>query len=51
MPSHPSPDTVRDRFGDLTVWKRSDQWVPHKPLLVLYALAELERGERWVSFR
>jgi putative restriction endonuclease len=51
MPSHPSPDTVRDRFGDLTVWKRGDQRAPHKPLLVLYALAELERGERWVSFR
>jgi putative restriction endonuclease len=33
------------------VWKRGDQRAPHKPLLVLYALAELERGERWVSFR
>ena len=51
MPSRPSPKTVRDRLGDLTVWKRGDQRAPHKPLLVLYALAELERGERWVSFR
>ena len=51
MPSRLSPDTVRDRFGDLTVWKRGYQRAPHKSLLVLYALAELERGERWVSFR
>jgi putative restriction endonuclease len=45
------PSPVRDRFGDLTVWKRGDQRAAHKPLLILYALAELERGERWVSFR
>jgi len=46
----PSP-SVLDRFESLSVWKRGTQRAPHKPLLVLYALAELERGHRWVSFR
>jgi putative restriction endonuclease len=45
------PSEVRDRFEDLTVWKRGSQRAPHKPLLVLYALGELERGTRWISFR
>ncbi|PEN14289.1 HNH endonuclease [Longibacter salinarum] len=43
-------DTIRSRFEELTVWSRGDQRAPHKPLLVLYALAELERGNRWVGF-
>ena len=42
--------TIRSQFEDLTVWSRGDERAPHKPLLVLLALAELERGNRWVRF-
>jgi putative restriction endonuclease len=43
--------TILRRFEELTVWRRGDQRAPHKPLLVLYALAEVERGGRWLEFR
>jgi putative restriction endonuclease len=43
--------TILRRFEELTVWRRGDQRAPHKPLLVLYALAAVERGGRWVAFR
>jgi putative restriction endonuclease len=46
-----SSSSIREQFASLSVWKRGTQRAPHKPLLVLYALAELERGHRWVSFR
>lgn len=36
---------IRARFDDLTVWKRGDQRAPHKPLLLLYALARYARSE------
>jgi len=32
-------------FGAITVWKKGDQRAPHKPLLVLYMLGRLSRGE------
>lgn len=32
-------DDLRARFSNLTVWKHGDQRAPHKPLLLLYALA------------
>src|SRR5262245_33175915 len=36
---------IRRRVRDLNVWKRSDERAPHKPLLLLMALARLQRGE------
>lgn len=36
---------VRRRVRSLNVWKRGDERAPHKPLLLLYALGRLQRGE------
>lgn len=37
---------------DLNVWKRGSTRAPHKPLLVLYALGRIERGEdRLIPYR
>src|SRR5215470_10827350 len=32
------------RFRALNVWRRGDERAPHKPLLVLYALGQLQAG-------
>jgi putative restriction endonuclease len=40
-----NPDEIRDRFNNLTVWRRGGERAPHKPLLALYAIARLLRGE------
>ena len=46
-----SDQEILDRFSRITVWKRGGERAPHKPLLILYALARLQRGEpRLVSF-
>ena len=37
-------DIIR-KFKSLNVWKRGNKVAPHKPLLVLYALGKLRRGE------
>jgi putative restriction endonuclease len=34
-----------ERLGSLRVWQRGDERAPHKPLLLLYALARVSRGE------
>ncbi len=36
---------IEDRIRDLNVFKRGDERAPHKPLLLLVALAKLEAGE------
>lgn len=42
---------IEDCFSGITVWKRGGQRAPHKPLLVLYAIGRLLRGEgRFVSY-
>jgi putative restriction endonuclease len=38
-------DELRRRFNSLTVWRRGGERAPHKPLLVIYAIARLLRGE------
>jgi putative restriction endonuclease len=38
-------DEVLEAFDRLAVWRRGDQRAPHKPLLVLYALGRLARGD------
>jgi putative restriction endonuclease len=44
-------DEILDRFGKINIWRRGDERAPHKPLLLLYALAALQRGEaRLVPF-
>lgn len=50
MSESPRYERLRNRFDDLTVWKRGEQRAPHKPLLVLYALGRLVQGDRWLEF-
>lgn len=32
-------------MSNLSIWKKSGQRAPHKPLLILYALAQLQRAQ------
>jgi putative restriction endonuclease len=50
MSNRPNISDVRERFRKLSVWKRGEKRAPHKPLLVLYALAKVKHGVRWISF-
>ncbi len=44
-------DDVLARVEQINVWRRGDERAPHKPLLLLLALARLQRGEpRLVAF-
>lgn len=33
-----------NRISDLSIWKKGDQRAPHKPLLILYSIGQLQRG-------
>lgn len=39
------PDDLREAVANIKMWQRGDQRAPHKPLLLLYALGRLTRGE------
>jgi len=42
---------IKALFDDLTVWRRGDQRAPHKPLLLLYALARCQHEDRrWLPY-
>ncbi|MBC8404403.1 MAG: HNH endonuclease [Planctomycetes bacterium] len=42
---------LRQRFRSIKTWKSGDQRAPHKPLLLLMALAEVQRGgDRYLTF-
>ncbi len=44
-------DELLRRFRGLNVWRRGDERAPHKPLLVLYALGQLQAGaDRLIQF-
>jgi len=43
--ARPIDDEILERFARLNVWKRGGERAPHKPLLLLLALARLQRGE------
>jgi len=44
-------DALVRKFRDLNVWRRGDERAPHKPLLALYALAQVQSGaERLIPF-
>ena len=38
-------ESVIQKFDTLRMWQRGDERAPHKPLLVLYAIGKLLRGE------
>jgi len=40
---------ILDRIRGLRTYRIGDRRAPHKPLLVLYAIAQLQRGERKLS--
>lgn len=45
-------DAIRDRLTNLTTWARGTERAPHKPLLLLLALARCARGEsREIPYR
>lgn len=39
-----TPDQFRAEIANLRMWERRGVWAPHKPLLVLYALARFVEG-------
>ena len=41
---------VLDKFRNINVWKSGDKRAPHKPLLILLALAEYLRGNKTLLF-
>ncbi len=45
-----SNQAIRDEFLDIVVWSRGAQRAPHKPLLILYALGALMRGQEKLGF-
>ena len=45
-------EELKERFNKITVWKKGGLRAPHKPLLVIYAISRLLRGEpRMVQFK
>jgi putative restriction endonuclease len=46
------PEQVEKLSSQITVWKRGAERAPHKPLLLLYALAKCSRGEgRQITYK
>ena len=39
------PNTLLQKFDNLTIWQRRDERAPHKPLLALWAIGQCLRGE------
>lgn len=49
--THLTRDALLARFRALNIWTRGDERAPHKPLLVLLALARLQHGDgRWIAY-
>ncbi len=43
---------IKEKFQNLTVWKRGGQRAPHKPLMILYALGRLKKiNDRLISYK
>lgn len=46
-----NPLELKDRVSNLTIWKKGEQRAPHKPLLILYALGQLQsRKARFLPY-
>ncbi|WP_374055826.1 phosphorothioated DNA-binding restriction endonuclease [Rossellomorea sp. FM04394] len=42
---------LKDRINNLSIWKKGDQRAPHKPLLILFALGQLQADKpRFISY-
>lgn len=44
MVSRMNLDEIKNSISNLTIWKKGNQRAPHKPLLLLYALGQLQKG-------
>jgi len=43
---------IKEKFKNLTVWKRGGQRAPHKPLMILYALGRLKKiNDRLITYK
>ncbi|MBD3842474.1 MAG: HNH endonuclease [Campylobacterales bacterium] len=38
-------EELKDSISNLTIWKKGNQRAPHKPLLILYALGQLQKND------
>ena len=47
---HFSPEEILHYIENLNVFKSGARRAPHKPLLILYALARLNRGDQQIPF-
>ncbi len=46
-----NPDEIREKFSAIAVWKRGSERAPPKPLLALYTIGRVLRGEpRMVAY-
>jgi putative restriction endonuclease len=42
---------LKDRINNLSIWKKGDQRAPHKPLLILFALGQLQADKpRFITY-
>jgi putative restriction endonuclease len=42
---------LKERINNLSIWKKGDQRAPHKPLLILFALGQLQANKpRFISY-
>lgn len=42
---------LKDRFNNIAIWKKGNQRAPHKPLLLLYALSQVDiKKDRYIPY-
>lgn len=42
---------LKEKINNLSIWKKGDQRAPHKPLLILYALGQLQhKGSKFMRY-
>lgn len=41
---------IQELFSRIKIWQKGDERAPHKPLLLLYALGRLQRGQQWLPY-
>ncbi len=44
-------EQVKQLFSSITIWRRGDERAPHKPLLLLLALAKVQHQTQWISYQ
>lgn len=44
-------DTIKEMFSKINIWKRGDERAPHKPLLLLLALGNVQARNQWLPYR